>query len=330
MLVGQVTRAEPGWLTGVSVVVPPAGTVGGVDVRGGGPGTRETDLLDPANTVDAVDAVALSGGSAFGLGTADGVADAVWEAGGGWPVGPAEHERVPIVPAAILFDLGRGGRWRHHPGPADGAAAYRAATGGAVACGAVGAGTGARAGGLHGGVGTASAVLDSGVVVGALVAVNAAGSPVSSDGTLLGAPWGLGDEFADLPAVDLAAAQAYWAARRAEADAMRAGRATTLVVVATDATLGKGGCRRLATVSHDGLARALSPVHTPFDGDTVFTLATGAGPSPEGLDLVDLHDAAARCVTRAIVRALLASTSVDRFADGGLVAPSWRDALTAG
>jgi putative pantetheine hydrolase len=330
VLVGQVTRDEPGWLTGVSVVVPPPGTVGGVDVRGGGPGTRETDLLDPANTVDAVDAVVLSGGSAFGLGTADGVADAAWAAGRGWPVGPGADERVPIVPAAILFDLGRAGTWRHHPGPAEGAAAYSTADGGPVTCGAVGAGTGARAGGLHGGVGTASAVLDSGLTVGALVAVNAVGSPVAPDGTLLGAAWGLDDEFADLPTPDPAAARAYWAARREEAEAMRAGRATTLVVVATDAALGKAGCRRLATVSHDGLARAVSPVHTPFDGDTVFALATGAGASPEGLDLVDLHDAAARCVTRAVVRALLASTSVDRSADGGLVAPSWRDALTIG
>ncbi|MGG5259412.1 P1 family peptidase [Phycicoccus avicenniae] len=326
--VGQVTRDEPGWLTGVSVVVPPPGTVGGVDVRGGGPGTRETDLLDPANAVDAVDAVVLSGGSAFGLGTADGVADAAWAAGAGWPVGPGADERVPIVPAAILFDLGRAGTWRHHPGPADGASAYAVAVDGPVTCGAVGAGTGARAGGLRGGVGTASAVLDSGQTVGVLVAVNAVGSPVGADGALLGAQWGLDGEFADLPSPDPAAAQAYWEERRAEAEAMRAGRATTLVVVATDAALGKGGCRRLATVAHDGIARAISPVHTPFDGDTVFTLATGAGPAPVGLDLVDLHDAAARCVTRAVVRALLASTSVDRSADGGLVARSWRDALT--
>ncbi|MBM6401980.1 P1 family peptidase [Phycicoccus sonneratiae] len=326
--VGQVTRDDPGWLTGVSVVVPPRGTVGGVDVRGGGPGTRETDLLDPANSVDAVDAVVLSGGSAFGLGTADGVADAAWADGRGWPVGPGEDERVPIVPAAILFDLGRGGIWRHHPGPAEGAAAYAAASDGPVACGAVGAGTGARAGGLHGGVGTASAVLESGLTVGALVAVNAVGSAVGDDGSLLGAAWGLGEEFADLPAPDPAAAQAYWERRRAEAEALRAGTATTLVVVATDASLGKGGCRRLATVSHDGIARALSPVHTPFDGDTVFALATGAQTAPAGLDLVDLHDAAARCVTRAIVTALLASTSVDRSEDGGLVAASWRDALT--
>ncbi len=325
--VGQVTRDEPGWLTGVSVVLPPPGTVGGVDVRGGGPGTRETDLLDPANAVDAVDAVVLSGGSAFGLGAADGVAGAAWEDGRGWPVGLGEDERVPIVPAAILFDLGRGGHWRHHPGPADGAEAYAAATTGPVECGAVGAGTGARTGGLRGGVGTASAVLDSGVTVGALVATNAVGSAVGPDGALLGTRWGLEGEFSDLPEPTPEAATAWWAERRAEAEAMRAGTATTLAVVATDARLGKAGCRRLATVSHDGMARALSPVHTAFDGDTVFALATGAREAPEALDLVALHEAAAHCVTRAIVRALLAATSVDRSADGGLVARSWRDAL---
>ncbi|NHI20692.1 P1 family peptidase [Phycicoccus endophyticus] len=328
--VGHATREEPGWLTGVTVVVPPLGTVGGVDVRGGGPGTRETDLLDPANGVDAVDAVVLAGGSAFGLAAADGVAVAAWEDGRGWPVGAGPEERVPIVPAAIVFDLGRGGSWRHHPGPADGAAAYRAASSGPVAMGALGAATGARAGGLRGGVGSASVVLDSGTTLGALVVVNAVGSPVAPDGSLLAAAWGLPGELDGLPPAAPGRVEAYLAGRRAEAEALRAGTATTLAVVATDATLTKAGCRRLATVSHDGMARALSPVHTAFDGDTVFSLATGAGPVPEGLDLVDLHDAAARCVTRAVGRALAAATSVDRSADGGLVAPSWRAALTAG
>ncbi|MBT9255233.1 P1 family peptidase [Phycicoccus sp. MAQZ13P-2] len=336
VLVGHATRDEPGWLTGVSVVLPPPGTVGGVDVRGGGPGTRETDLLDPANAVDAVDAVVLAGGSAFGLAAADGVADAVWAAGRGWPVGPGPDERVPIVPSAIVFDLGRAGVWRHHPGPADGATAHAAAASGPVVQGSVGAGTGARAGGLRGGVGTASAVLASGVTVGALVVVNAVGSPLAADGSLLGAAWALGDELGAVPAPSPAALERHLAARRAEVEAIRAGRAeaprpgraTTLAVVATDAALGKAGCRRLATVAHDGMARALSPVHTAFDGDTVFTLATGARPAPDPFDLVELHDAAAGCVTRAIVHALLAADSVDRCGDGGMAALSWRDALT--
>lgn len=327
--VGHATRDEPGWLTGVTVVVPPPGTVAGVDVRGGGPGTRETDLLDPSNLVDRVDAVVLSGGSAFGLGAADGVADAAWADGRGWPVGPGPDERVPIVPAAIVFDLGRAGHWRHHPGPDDGAAAYLAATDGPQPEGPLGAGTGCRAGGLRGGVGTASAVLDRGVTVGALVVVNAAGDAVGPDGRLLGEPWCIDGELDDLPDPDSAAAQAYWERRAAELEALRAGRATTLAVIATDATLTKAGCRRLATVAHDGLARALSPVHTAFDGDTVFGLATGAVAAPDGVDLVALHDAAARCVTRAIVRAVAAGTSVDRTGDGGLATPSWREAMAA-
>lgn len=328
VLVGHTTRDEPGWLTGVTVVVPPPHTVGGVDVRGGGPGTRETDLLDPVNRVDAVDAVVLAGGSAFGLGAADGVADAAWAAGRGWPVGPGADERVPIVPAAIVFDLGRAGVWRHHPGPTDGADAYRTAAAGPVTEGPVGAGTGTRAGGLRGGVGTASFVLEGGVTVAALVVVNAAGSAVAADGTLLGAAALVEGELPELPHPHPEAAAAYWGERADEVAALRAGRATTLAVVATDATLTKAGCRRLATVAHDGMARALSPVHTELDGDTVFALATGARPQPEQLDLFELHDAAARCVTRAIARAVAAGTSVDRTADGGLATRSWRDAMT--
>lgn len=323
--VGHTTRDEPGWLTGVTVVVPPPGTVGGVDVRGGGPGTRETDLLDPRNAVTAVDAVVLSGGSALGLAAAEGVAAEVYTAGGGWPVGPADHERVPIVPAAILFDLGRGGPWLHHPSAADGARAYRAATAGPVPVGSVGAGTGARTGGLRGGVGTASAVVASGATVGALVAVNAVGAPFGRDGRLLAAHLAAGD---DLPEPGAGRVAAYWAAVAEETERLRAGTATTLAVVATDATLTKAGCQKLAGVAHDGFARALSPVHTAYDGDTVFALATGARPAVTGIDEVELQTAAADCVAVAIVRAVLAATSVDRTADGGVALASYRDALT--
>ena len=322
--VGHATRDEPGWLTGVTVVVPPPGTPGGVDVRGGGPGTRETDLLDPRNLVSAVDAVVLAGGSAFGLSAADGVAAEVYAAGAGWPVGPDPHERVPVVPAAILFDLGRGGPWLNHPGPADGARAYRDAAGGPVAQGAVGAGAGARTGGLRGGVGTASAVLASGATVGALVVVNAVGAPFGADGRLLAAHLASGT---DLPTPDAARVAAHWAAVAEESERLRAGTATTLAVVATDAALTKAGCQKLAGVAHDGFARALSPVHTAYDGDTVFTLATGAGPEVAGVDEVELQTAAADCVSLAIVRAVLAATSVDRTADGGVALRSYRDAL---
>ncbi len=325
--VGHATRDEPGWLTGTTVVVPPPGTTAGVDVRGGGPGTRETDLLDPRNLVSAVDSVVLSGGSAFGLAAADGVAAALADDGRGWPTGPGPGEIVPIVPAAILFDLGRGGGWRHTPGPEEGRAAYRAASDGPVDEGGLGAGTGARAGGLRGGVGTASLVLDSGVTVGALVAVNAVGSPLAPDGRLL-AERLLVDGEVDVPDPDPAAVQRYWSQRAAEAEALRAGTATTLAVVATDASLDKAGCATLAGVGHDGFARALSPVHTAFDGDTVFALSTKGGPQLSPFDLVALQTAAADCVSRAIARAVLTADSVDRSAEGGAVMPGYRASLT--
>ncbi len=324
--VGHTTRDEPGWLTGVTVVVPPPGTVGGVDVRGGGPGTRETDLLDPRNLVDAVDAVVLAGGSAFGLAAADGVVEQVYAAGLGWPVGPPP-QRVPIVPAAILFDLGRAGHWLHHPGSRDGADAYCAAAGGPVTEGSVGAGTGAVAGGIRGGVGSASAVLPSGVTVGALVVVNAVGSPVAPDGSLLGARVARDGDLQDPPRPDPAAVRSHSDARASEAAALAAGTATTLAVVATDARLTKAACQKLAGVAHDGFARGLSPVHTAYDGDTVFTLATGARDVPAGPEEVALQTAAADCVTLAIARAVLAGSTVDRRGDGGVLARCYREVV---
>ncbi len=326
--VGHATRDEAGWLTGVTVVVPPPGTVGGVDVRGGGPGTRETDALDPRTLVTAVDAVVLAGGSAFGLAAADGVMSELYAAGRGWPVG-GPGQVVPIVPAAILFDLGRGGAFGNHPGPEDGAAAYRAAVDGdgPPAQGSVGAGTGAKAGGVRGGIGTASTVLPSGVTVGAVVAVNAAGSPVDAAGVPYGQRLGVDDEFAGTATPAPEAVAHYWAAVAAEQEALRAGTATTIGVVATDLTLTKAQCAKLAGVAHDGLARAISPVHTAFDGDTLFALATGAAPAPDELDLLLVQAAAADCVSRAIVHGLLAARSVDRSAAGGLSLRSWADAL---
>ncbi|MFC7486443.1 P1 family peptidase [Knoellia sp. CPCC 206453] len=326
--VGHVTRDEPGWLTGVTVVVPPPGTVGGVDVRGGAPGTRETDLLDPLRLVDRVDAIVLAGGSAFGLASADGVMQEAYADGHGWPVSAEdESEVVPIVPAAVILDLGRGGEFTHTPTAEDGARAWREAVAGPVAQGSVGAGTGARSGGLKGGVGTASAVVN-GVTVGAIVVVNAMGSPCAPDGSLYAVRSGLAAEFAAVPDANPAAAQAYWSALAAAEAELRAGMATTIGVVATDATLTKVQCRKLAEVSHDGLARALSPVHTAYDGDTIFTLATGGKEAPTDLDLVHLQAASADCVTRAIGHAMLAATSMDRTADGGICLSSWADSLT--
>jgi L-aminopeptidase/D-esterase-like protein len=329
VLVGHATLDDPGWLTGCTVVLPPAGgAVCGVDVRGGGPGTRETDLLDPANLVDRVDAVLLGGGSAFGLGAADGVMAALFADGRGWPTG-GPGEVVPIVPAAIVFDLGRGGVFPHHPGPADGAAAYAAAlasvAGSGERLGCVGAGTGARAGAIKGGIGSASVVLDDGTTVAALVAVNSMGSPVDpTTGELYGAREGLPDEFPAAPTPREIAA--YLDSRSASPPPRpRAGQATTIGVLATDATLTKAQCRRAAGIGHDGLARAIRPVHTLFDGDTLFALATDARPTPDLPDLVTLMEAGAACVARAVAHALLAATGVDRRPDGGVVLRSYRD-----
>ncbi len=305
--VGQVTRRGEGWLTGTTVVLTGAeGAVGGVDVRGGGPGTRETDLLDPRNLVERVHAVTLTGGSAFGLATADGVMLALEERGVGlevWPGGP----RVPIVPAAVVFDLGRGGDLTHRPDPSFGRAAVEAASTGAVAEGCVGAGTGAGAGGLKGGVGSASQVLGDGTTVAALAVVNAVGSPVDPRTGLLRAdPWLLPAERPAVPDGD--AVERLRTATAPTAPAV--GTATTLIVVATDLTLSKAQCAKVAGIAHDGLARAVSPVHTMADGDTAFALATCARPSPDPLQLHALLTAAADTACRAVARAVLAADSV--------------------
>ena len=301
--VGHHTLTGAGWLTGTTVVLAPAGgAVGGVDVRGGGPGTRETDLLDPRNVVERVDAVVLCGGSAYGLAAADGVVRALGAAGRGFPVGAGPGEVVPIVPAAVIFDLGRGGVFGHHPDASSGAAAVAAAGGEPVRQGAVGAGTGAVAGSLKGGVGSASAVLADGTTVAALVVVNAAGSAVDpATGELYGARFGLPGEFGDLRAPT--AAEVTAAALTAPAPTL----ATTIGVIATDATLTKAQCAKTAGIGHDGLARAIRPVHTMRDGDTLFTLATGTRPAPP---LDDLLTAAGDCVTRAVVHAMLAARTV--------------------
>ena len=327
--VGHCTRDEPGWLTGVTVVVaPPGGVVAGVDVRGGGPGTRETDVLDPRNLVDRVHAVVLGGGSAFGLAAADGVMDALVAEGIGWPVGE-RGQVVPIVPSAILFDLGRGGAWGHRPRAEDGRAAYASASAAAVEQGCVGAGTGAKVGGFKGGIGSASVVLASGTTVAALVAVNAVGSAVDpATGLPYAVGLGLGDELAHVRRPS--AAELEESRARAEAlpaSAGRPGLATTIGVIATDATLTKAQCQKVAGIGHDGFARALKPVHTLFDGDTLFALATGERSAPDPVEQTLLMEAGADCVARAIVHALLAATSVDRSADGGVALRSWSDAF---
>lgn len=267
--VGHHTADGDGWLTGTTVVLARKGAVGGVDVRGGGPGTRETDLLDPSALVERVHAVVLTGGSAYGLAAADGVMAGLEERGVGLPVGPRPNEVVPIVPAAVIFDLGRGGTFAHRPDASFGRAALDAATPDDPSRGSVGAGTGATCGGLKGGVGWAELILPSGVRVAALAVVNAAGSAVDP---------ATGRLWADRPGT-LAAptADERDALERARRDATPSLN-TTIGVVLTDATLTKAQARKVAAVAHDGLARAINPVHSMVDGDTIFCLASGRRP----------------------------------------------------
>jgi L-aminopeptidase/D-esterase-like protein len=323
--VGHHHRIDPdvtlgsGWASGTTVVLTPPGTVGAVDGRGGAPGTRETDLLDPINSVRHVDAVVLTGGSAFGLAAADGVMRWLEERVRGVSL---EGGVVPIVPAAVVYDLPVGG-WQCRPTADFGYAAANGA-GTDVAIGTVGAGTGARIGVLKGGVGTASTMLTSGVTVGALVVVNAAGDAVD---TATGLPW-LAYQIEEFGLIAPPADQiAAYADRHIEFSPLN----TTIAVVATDAALSPAGCRRVAVAAHDGLARTIKPCHTPLDGDTVFALATGAievapdpttpaSMSPEVPLITEVGAAAADCLARAVMVGVLAAESV-----AGI--PTYRDML---
>lgn len=322
--VGHAQRIGDGWLSGVTVVVPPRGTIGAVDVRGGGPATHETDALAPTTLVPTVDAVCLTGGSAYGLATAGGVQAWCEEHGRGFEVGPPPDRDslvVPIVPAAAIFDLGRGGDPRARPDTEMGYAAAAAASAAAVTVGAVGAGTGALVaeGALKGGVGSASlrVTLQEGhVVVGALAVVNPAGSPVQlPDGALLGSsavppeltrPGVPTEAEAQALRDRLAAAEA---ARTAGDATARPRMNTTLAVVASDARLDPAGTWRVAAAGHDGLARALRPVHTMLDGDAVFALATGTV-AVAATDHAAVQAAAADAVLLAVLDAVLAARAV--------------------
>lgn len=350
MRVGHATLAgDEGALTGNTVVLAPeGGAVAAVDVRGGGPGTRETDALDPRNAVRTVDAVLLSGGSAYGLSAADGVLSWLEEQHRGVPVGPRPGQVVPVVPSAVLFDLGRGGDFSARPDAATGRRAVedaaRQPVGAPVPQGNVGAGTGAVVGQVKGGIGTASVLLGDGTVVAALVALNAAGSAVDPR---TGLPYGLVAECADassgqgefgLRAPDAAEVAAAERAAGGMADGRERLRPlnTTLGVVATSARLDRAWAAKLAGVAHDGIARAARPVHSLVDGDTVFALATGesalpAGPADEIAAVNRVLAAGADAVSRAMVHALLAAEPVTT-AWGHL--PSYRElypsALRAG
>lgn len=326
--VGHYQRLDPdasmgaGWASGVTVVLTPPGTVGAVDCRGGAPGTRETDLLDPANTMRYVDAVLLAGGSAYGLAAADGIMRWLEERERGVAM---DGGVVPIVPGAVIFDLPVGG-WDCRPTAEFGYAACEVAAGagGDVAIGTVGAGVGARAGVLKGGVGTASTTLPSGVTVGAVVVVNSAGEVVDRT---TGLPWmaAIIDELALTPPP----------AEQIEALAQLPSKLeplnTTIAVVATDAVLSAAACRRVAIAAQDGLARTIRPAHTPLDGDTVFAVATGAvevpppadapaAMSPETRLVTEVGAAAADCLARAVLLGVLAAESI-----AGI--PTYRDML---
>lgn len=312
ILVGHDTDLEAG--TGCTVIRCAWPALGSVDVRGGAPGTRETDLLDPRCMMTEAHAILLTGGSAFGLAAADGVMRALAEEGVGFDAGAA---RVPIVPAAVLFDLGMG-RADVRPDAAAGMRAVRAANGGPVAHGTIGVGTGATVGkmagpalAMKGGIGSASELSPDGHVVGALVAVNALGDIYDSEtGKLLAgarSPSGHG-WLAD----DLAAQQ--HAPQPTPEQPPFPGAQTTLAVIATDAPFTKAELAKLAQMAHDGLALAIRPVHTPFDGDVVFTLSTApnAAKSPPAgaLPLALAGSAAARTLARAVAKAIRAATGL--------------------
>lgn len=305
--VGHFTSEEAA--SGTTVVLCGEGAMAGVDVRGSAPGTRETDLLAPLNLVEKVQAVVLTGGSVYGLSASDGVVRWLAERGRGFPL-PQGHV-APIVPAAALFDLGRGREYVPGVGPEWGRTACEAAGGGLVSVGTVGAGTGALAGGIKGGLGTASEILEPGITVAALVAVNSLGSVIDgSTGTL----WELRLEIdGELGPI----------ARRPvkvpSGTASVSGSNTTIGVVATDADLTKAQAQKLAQAAHDGLARSIRPAHTMFDGDTIFCVATGAiglpevagfFAAPKAQALNELCRAAADCMSRAIMRAVIEARTI--------------------
>jgi L-aminopeptidase/D-esterase-like protein len=294
--------------TGVTVVLCDEPAVGAVQVLGGAPGTRETDLLEPHNSVETVNAIALSGGSAFGLDAASGVQAALREQGIGFQV---RDIRIPIVPSAIIFDMFNGGdkRWSRYPPYRE--LGYEASDAASTdfAIGTAGAGTGALTAGLKGGLGSASTLLPNGVTVGALAVANATGSvTVGTSRHFWAAPFEIGDEFGGLGLPSPLPADAQQV-RLKFRDRPRGLENTTIAVIATDAVMTKAGAKRLAISAHDGFARAIWPAHTPADGDLVFALATGrSGKSLILDDAIDLYAAAAGTMARAIARAVHAAT----------------------
>ena len=294
--------------TGVTVILPDAPAVASAHVVGGSPGTRETDLLNPQQLVERVDAIVLSGGSAFGLDAASGTQAWLAEAGRGFPVPP---KRVPIVPAAILFDLNNGGdkEWGRYPPYRELGFQATETASAQISTGAVGAGFGATTATSPGGLGMASETLGCGATVMAIMAVNAAGSPhIGSTEHYWAAPFERSAEFGGLGFPEPWPADAE--AVVTKAGHSTAGMNTTIGVVVTDAAISKVEAKQIAVMAHDGFARALYPVHTPGDGDLLFVLSTGEkNLDRETLSLLSLGTTAANTVTRAIAQGVYSALS---------------------
>jgi L-aminopeptidase/D-esterase-like protein len=318
VLVGNTQDAR--LASGVTVVLFAEPAVASIDVRGGGPGTRETDMLDPQMAVPRVDAITLSGGSAFGLDAPSGAQAYLREQGRGYQVGSA---RVAIVPGAILFDLLNGGDkdWGRYPPYRELAYAAAASAAPDFELGSIGAGTGATTVNLKGGLGSASALTPDGFMVGALAAVNAAGSVVVGDGPWFwAAPFETASEFGGrgLPP---SFTPDMLSARLKGGPAAASSENTTLVVVVTDAILTKSQAKRLAMIAHTGMARAIYPVHATTDGDVVYAAATGKKPVDPRFGLTELGMVAANTVARAIARGVHSATALPFL--GAL--PAWGD-----
>jgi D-aminopeptidase len=291
--------------SGVTVLTADAPFIASVAVMGGAPGTRETDLLAPDKSVARIDALVLSGGSAYGLDACSGVVAGLRAQGRGFRVGDAV---IPLVPGAIIFDLLSGGdhSWVETPYPALGRAALAAATT-STPIGTVGAGTGAMTAMMKGGLGTASLVLENGITVGALVAANPMGSVTTpGDRHFWAAPFEIDGEFGGLGPDPAAGLGRSLISRKRAGMAERAN--TTIAIVATNAQLDKAQCQRIAWAAHDGIGRACVPAHSPGDGDLVFSAATGETPMTSDRDLALVGHAAALCLSRAIARGVHAAT----------------------
>ena len=319
--VGQAEDAAA--RTGVTVILPDAPAVGACDVRGGGPGTRETDALEPENLVDAIHGIVLAGGSVYGLGTADAVVAHLGARGVGYTFSPTTTiPPAPVVPAAIVYDLGNGGdkAWGLEPPYRRLGLSAAESAGEAFSLGTAGAGYGAMAGSLKGGVGSASIVAADGITVGAIAIVNSWGSTVAPGGrTFWAAPFEIDGEFGGLGAGGLAAAPDDLAGSKAD---LAARRNTTIACVATDVALTPAQAKRVAIMAQDGIARAIRPAHAPFDGDVVFALSTAQRPlaAPENMTIARIGALAADCLARAIARGVYEATPWS--AEGP---PCWRD-----